>query len=155
MKKKITFLLVTIIILISCTGCNPETGTMTCTMSSYPTTGITLKSIYKAEYKNNTVKKLTSKDQVIVEEKEYLDTYEEKLTELYEPYKNLKYYKNEIKIKGKTLTSITTINYAKIDTEKLIQIEEGNGQLIKKGKVDIEDLEEAYRQNGFNCKRRG
>lgn len=138
---------------ICCTGCNPETGTMTCTMSSYPTDGIKLKSVYKAEYKNNIVKILKSTDQVTVEDKDYLNTYEEKLAELYEPYKNLKYYKNEIEIKGKTLTSTTIINYDKIDTDMLIKIDEGNSQLIKNGKVDIDDLKEAYKQNGFNCKK--
>ena len=67
----------------------------------------------------------------------------------------LDYYQNNIKIKGKTLTSTTTINYAKIDTDELIRIDEGNGQLIKNGKVNINDLEEAYKQNGFNCKKEG
>ena len=69
--------------------------------------------------------------------------------------RTLEYYQNNIKIKSKTLTSTTTINYAKIDTDELIKIDEGNGQLIKNGKVNINDLEEAYKQNGFNCKKEG
>ena len=128
---------------------------MTCTMSSYPTDGIKLRSVYKADYKNNVVQKLTSTDQVTVEDKSYLDIYEEKLNELYEPYKNLEYYKNNIKIRNKTLTSTTIINYAKIDTDQLIKIDEGNGQLIKNGKVNIDDLKKAYKQNGFSCKKEG
>lgn len=157
MRNKRILLSISIILLVTicCTGCNPETGTMTCTMSSYPTDGIKLRSVYTADYKNNLVQKLTSTDQVIVEDKSYLNTYEEKLNELYEPYKNLKYYKNSIKIKGKTLTSTTIINYAKIDTNQLVKIDKGNGQLIKKGKVNIDDLKNAYKQNGFNCKKEG
>lgn len=156
MKRKSIFLSIFIILLVTicCTGCNPETGTMTCTMSSYPADGITLKSVYKADYQNNIVQKLSSTDQVIVEDKTYLNTYKEKLNELYEPYKNLDYYKNSITIKNKTLTSITEINYAKIDTDKLIKIDEGKKQLIKNGKVSIKDLEKAYKQNGFNCKKK-
>ena len=74
---------------------------------------------------------------------------------MYEPYKNLEYYKNNIKIRNKTLTSTTIINYAKIDTDQLIKIDEGNGQLIKNGKVNIDDLKKAYKQNGFSCKKEG
>lgn len=155
MKRNLLSIFFILLITICCTGCNPETGTMTCTMSSYPTDGIKLRSVYKADYKNNVVQKLTSTDQVTVEDKSYLDTYEEKLNELYEPYKNLEYYKNNIKIKNKTLTSTTIINYAKIDTNQLIKIDEGNGQLIKNGKVNIDDLKKAYKQNGFNCKKEG
>lgn len=155
MKKQLILPLLSILVLIGCTGCTPETGTMTCTMSSYPADGIKLRSVYKANYKNNIVKKLISTDQVTVEDKEYLNTYEEKLEELYQPYKKLEYYQNNIKIKSKTLTSTTNINYAKIDTDELIKIDEGNGQLIKNGKVNINDLEEAYKQNGFNCKKEG
>lgn len=155
MKKKLVLPIIAMIIVISCTGCNPKTGTMTCTMSSYPTDGIKLRSIYKADYKNNVVQKLTSTDEVMVEDKTYLETYEEKLTELYQPYKNLEHYKNDIKIKGKKLTSTTIINYAKIDTDELIKIDAGNAQLINNGKVNISDLEDAYKQNGFNCKKEG
>ena len=155
MKKKVVIPVIAVIIILSCTGCNPKTGTMTCTMTSYPADGIKLKSTYKANYKNNEVEKLISVDKVIVEEKDYLDVYEEKLTELYQPYTSLKYYKNDIKIKDKTLTSRTSINYAKIDTDKLIEINSGNAQLIKHGKVFISDLERAYKQNGFNCKKEG
>lgn len=155
MKKKLLLPIIVITVIFSCTGCNPKTGTMTCTMTSYPTDGIKIKSVYKADYKNNVVQKLTSLDKVIVEEKENLDTYEERLTELYQPYKNVEYYKNNIKIKGKTLTNTTIINYAKIDTDALIKIDRDNARLIKNGKVNISDLESAYKQNGFNCKKEG
>lgn len=153
-KRKLIPLLV-LVFIISCTGCSKKTGIMTCTMTSYPIDGIKLRSVYQAKYQNNIVKKLTSIDQVTAEDKSYLATYEERLNELYKDYKNLDYYHNTIKIKNKTLTSTTVINYAKIDTDQLIKIEEGNKQLIKNGQVNINDLEDAYKETGFNCKKEG
>ena len=152
MKRKIVIL--SILCVIFCTGCNPETGTMICTMSSYPTDGITLKSTYTATYKENTVTKLKTVEQVIADDKDNLDVYKERIEELYQGYQNIKYYTNKTNILGDTLTSTTVINYNKVDTEKLIKVDSNNGNIIKNGKVNIDDLRKMYEQNGCNCKKR-
>ena len=154
MKKKIILSLALSVIILSCTGCNPKTGTMTCTMSSYPTEGITLRSTYTAQYKNNIVTKLKTVEQVIAEDKENLETYKDRIDELYDDYRGMNHYKNKTTIKDNTLTSTTTIDYSKVDTDKLIEIDSGNAKLIKDGKVNINDLQDMYRQNGCNCKKR-
>lgn len=154
MKKKLGMIFLGITILC-CTGCSPETGTMTCTMSTYPTDGITLRSTYIAEYKNNIVKRLKTVEKVIAEDVDNLEVYEEKIKELYQGYQGIKYYTNKTKIKGKTLTSTTTIDYSKVDTDKLIKVDSGNSGIIKNGKVNIDDLEKLYKQNGCNCKKEG
>lgn len=153
MKKKIILSLVLSIIVLGCTGCNPETGTMTCTMSSYPTEGITLRSTYKAQYKNNIVTKLETVEQVIAEDEDNLETYKDRIDELYNGYQGLDHYENKTTIEDNTLTSTTTIDYSKVDTDKLIEIDSGNAKLIKDGKVNIDDLQDMYRQNGCNCKK--
>lgn len=152
--KKIKCLFLIVGIIICCTGCNPKTGTMTCTMSSYPTEGITLRSKYKAKYTNNVVNTLTTIEQVESSDEDNLETYKEKIEEVYQEYKDLDYYKNNISIKDNVLTSKTTINYDKVDTKKLIEIENGNSNVIKNGKVNIDDLKELYERNGCNCKKR-
>ena len=155
MKKKITLLILLISVIGLTTGCAPETGTMTCTMTTYPIDGITIRSIYKATYKNNIVTKLKTVEKIISEYKDNLKTYQEKIEELYSGYQGIKYYNNAIKIKEDTLTSTTTIQYDKVDTEKLIEVDSGNASLIKNGKVPIDDLEKLYKQNGCNCKKEG
>lgn len=152
MKKKLGMIFLGITILC-CTGCNPETGTMTCTMSTYPTDGITLRSTYIAEYKNNVVKRLKTVEQVIAEDEDNLEVYEEKIKELYQDYQGIDHYTNKTKIKDNTLTSTTIIDYSKVDTDKLIKVDSGNSGIIKNGKVNIEDLEKLYKQNGCNCKK--
>ena len=72
---------------------------------------------------------------------------------LYKEYKDLDYYKHNINIKNKTLTSTTNINYKKIDTDKLIEIEPGNKQLIENGKITIDKIEDLYKSNDCICKR--
>lgn len=155
MKNKIAISIVMIIMIFCCTACNPETGTMTCTMSSYPTDGITLRSTYTAEYENNIVKKLETIEQVTAEDKDNLEVYEERIQELYQGYQGIDYYQNKTEIKGNTLTSTTNINYEKVDTDKLIEVDSDNGGIIKNGKVNIDDLREMYEQNGCNCKKEG
>lgn len=152
MKK---YILLTIGIIICCTGCNPKSGLLTCTMTSYPTDGITLQSTYKANYKDEVVTKLTTIEKVIAEEEDNLDIYKEKIEELYKDYQGLDHYKNTLKIKDNVLTSKTVINYNKIDTDKLIEASAGNRSLIKDGKVNIDDLKDMYQQNGCNCKKEG
>ena len=155
MKKKIAISIVMIIMIFCCTACNPETGTMTCTMSSYPTDGITLRSTYTAEYENNIVKNLETMEQVTAEDKDNLEVYEERIQELYQGYQGIDYYQNKTEIKGNTLTSTTNINYEKVDTNKLIEVDSDNGGIIKNGKVNIDDLRKMYEQNGCNCKKEG
>ena len=152
MKKK-TLLLILVIGII--TGCAPKTGTMTCTMKTYPTNGITIRSTYIATYKNNQVAKLKTIEKITAEEKDNLEVYQEKIDELYAGYQDIEYYQNKTKIKGNTLTSTTLIDYNKVDTDKLIEVDSGNAGVIKNGKVEINNLEKLYKQNGCNCKKEG
>ena len=124
-------------------------------MSTYPTDGITLRSTYTAEYKNNIVKKLKTVEKVIAEDEDNLEVYEEKIKELYQGYQGIDYYTNKTKIKDNTLTSMTIIDYSKVDTDKLIKVDSGNSGIIKNGKVNIKDLEKLYKENGCNCKKEG
>jgi len=56
-----------------------------------------------------------------------------------------------ISVDGNTLTSTVDIDYAKIDTKKMIEIDSANGQLIKDGKIKLEDLKSAYETIGASC----
>lgn len=150
MKKIIALLFLLIII----TGCSKPNGTLICTTTTNPIEGTTISSKYIATYKNNYVTNLKTIEKITVGKKSDLELYKEKIEELYKDYKDIKYYKNKISIKNKTLTSTTTINYKKIDTNKLIEIAPGNKNIIEDGKVPINKVKDYYTSNGFNCKKR-
>ena len=59
---------------------------------------------------------------------------------------------NVTEINGNTFTSTVDIDYEKIDTEKLISIDSSNSQLIKNGKIDINDIKNIYESIGATCK---
>ncbi len=63
--------------------------------------------------------------------------YKEQIEKIYTPYKDIKYYTYNVTIDGNKLVSTVDINYAKIDTKKLIEIDSANSQLINDGKVKI------------------
>lgn len=149
MKK----IIIPLLLLILLTGCAKEDGTLICSNTVKPIEGTTIQAKYIITYKNNYVTNLKTIEKVTVGTKDDLELYQEKIEELYKEYKNLDYYKHNINIKNKTLTSTTNINYKKIDTDKLIEIEPGNKQLIENGKITIDKIEDLYKSNDCICKR--
>ena len=73
------------------------------------------------------------------------------LKDIYSPYKDVEHYEYNVDISGNTLTSTTKIDYSKIDTDQLIEIDSANGTLIKDGKINIEDIRSAYESVGATC----
>ena len=69
-----------------------------------------------------------------------LNTYKEQIEKIYTPYKDIKYYTYNVTIDGNKLVSTVDINYAKIDTKKLIEIDSANSQLINDGKVKLSSV---------------
>lgn len=131
---------------------NELSGTMTCTNESIPSAGVKLQSVYKIHYKDGYVTKLETDEKIEAEDNTSLEDYKETLESAYASYNELDYYSNVITIKDNTLYSTTEINYAKIDTDKLISIDESNSSLIKKGKIKIDDIKVLYQENGSTCK---
>ena len=114
--------------------------------------GIDIKTEYKIYYDNMYVTKLISKEEVNCDDDEVLIEYRDILKEKYSLYNDVKYYDNSVKLKNNTLTSITEINYKKIDTKKLISIDSANRSIIKNDKVYIKDIYKIYKNSGAKCK---
>lgn len=148
MKKK-KWLLLILGILIIC-GCTPKNGTLTCT-NRMNKNGIVLNTDYTVKYKNNYVTMVKTVE-VIEAKKEVLLEYQEALKSSYEPYNELDGYQNEIVIKKGTLISTTMIDYSKIDTKKLISLDQNNKTVVKDGKVKLEDMKKIYQEMGAICK---
>ena len=107
------------------TGCSAseKKGVLVCTKKQDIDSSTKLESTYNVSYKNG-----------------------------YDKYNDIKYYDNNIKIEGNQLISKTVVNYEKIDTDKLIEIDKNNATAIEDGKVKVSTLKSAYEQLDATCK---
>lgn len=158
MKKKMMALGCTLVCAACLTGCgSSEEKVMTCTKEESITTGLKGKYVYEVSYKGKNVTVLKSTEQIIAEDdvKSTLDMYKEAVENVYKPYNDVEHYDAKVEVKGNTLTSTVTIDYSKVDTDKLIKIDQNNAQLIKKGKVNIDDIKSYYESSVINatCKK--
>lgn len=153
MKKVLSILVVFVGILVF-TGCESNAEkTMNCTRSATITSGIKMDLDYKITYKGDYVTYIESVEKVISDDEDVLDAYKDQLETEYEPYADLDHYSSKVAIKGDTLTSTTKIDYAKIDTDKLIEIDSANSTLIEKdGKLKISTVQSLYESVGATCK---
>ncbi len=132
-------------------GCGAE-KTMTCSRTMNQS-GMQVDLKYEVNYSNDTVKRVKSTEKVTSDSKELLDNYKTTIEATYEPYKDLESYDYNVSIDGNTLTSTADINYEKVDTKKMIEIDSANSQLIKNGKVSVNDLKSAYESLGATCEK--
>lgn len=135
------------------TGCGKEESkTLTCTRTATIQAGVDMSLNYKVTYKGENVQLVESEEKITADDKDYLKTYETTVNNMYSPYKDVEHYNYNVSIDGNTLTSTTKIDYEKIDTDKMIEIDSANKALIKDGKVKMNDLKTAYEALGATCK---
>ncbi len=154
MKKRYLLLAVIIPIIFLVTGCTSLKNiekSMTCSRSMNQNDMRTNLN-YKVFYKNNYVTRVKSEESIETSSTSTLNTYKEQIEKIYSPYKDIKFYQYNVTINGNKLVSTVDINYEKIDTKKLIEIDSANSQLIKNGKVKLSDVRSLYEQLGATCK---
>lgn len=152
MKRKYLFLAVTMLVVFLVTGCSSsEEKTMTCTRTMSQSAMKTNLN-YKVTYSGDYVNRVQSEESIETSDTTTLNTYKEQIEKIYTPYKDIKYYTYNVTIDGNKLVSTVDINYAKIDTKKLIEIDSANSQLINDGKVKLSSVKSLYEQLGATCK---
>lgn len=152
MKKFLTILLCTGVILI--TGCTSkdEEKVMNCSRSINQSS-IKMDLNYKVSYKGDYVTKVNSKEEITADDASTLEAYKTQLESVTESFKDIEYYDHKVEIKDNVLTSTIDIDYTKIDTDALIEIDSSMSQLIKNGKVAVSDIEAVYNNLGITCKK--
>ena len=142
-----------VIMLLLVTGCGNDKDmlSMTCTRAM-DQNGIKTSLKYNVKYKDKYVSRIKMTETIETDSTDILNTYKEQLESLYDPYKEVKYYDYNVNINGNKLTSTTDINYEKVDTDKLIEIDASNGQIIKDGKIRVDDIKSVYESLGATCK---
>ena len=140
------------------TGCSSKSkdivnngNVMTCTRSVNKN-GMKTSLNYKVYYEGDDVTRIKSEESIQMENNKSLKGYKEQIEKVYEPYKNVKFYNYNIAIRGNKLISKVDINYSKIDTNKLIEIDKANSQIITDGKIKVSSVKSLYEKLGATCK---
>ena len=154
--KKIIKTIILIISIIFITACGSEdmekgitvsskvdttnkNGTLLCSRSAEAQNDAQASFLYEIDYKNGYITKLHSKEEITSSSDEVLDTYEDAYKNIFKAYDNLKYYDNNITRTNSSVISDTTIDYTKVDIEKLKELEGQEDSMIKNGKVALND----------------
>ena len=106
---------------------------------------------YQIEHDGKYVSRILSTEKVFSEDEYLLMSFQDMINEDQDIYKGLKHYKHSTNISDGVLTSIVDINYKKINTTKMINLDSNNENLIKNGKVSIDDIKLYYEDLGTTC----
>lgn len=146
--KKIIFILATTFLL---TGCNQEEKIMTCKRTN-ENEEATMNFMYQTKHKAGYVTHVHSEEVIEVKENtELLETYKTEMETMYSIYSELEYYTYEIKVEENKVICITDIDYTKIDTNKMIQINPLYEKLIRNGKISIIEMKNSYENSDMTC----
>ncbi len=146
MKKAIIFLCA--IFLTS--GCSKKEN-IVC-INTLNENNVKIDSEYTIIYSGKYVDKLKTIEKVTSDDQNELEKYKDLLMDYYNSFNKIDYYVNTVSIEGNTLISSTTINYEKIDINKLIEIDENNKKIISDKKVKLSTLKKLYIDQGATCK---
>ena len=124
---------------------------LTCTREADAGSDIDVNLDYEVYYQGEYIQILHSTEQVVTDNQETLDEYENAYKGIYKNYEGLKYYDNTVKRTDNSVTSDTVINYGKIDIDKLLDIEGEEDNVIKNGKVKLDDWLEFTEKFGMKC----
>lgn len=151
--KKIKYLLVLLLGIVVITGCesNEKEKTMVCTRTVNQGT-ISMDLKYTVTYKGDYVQQIESIEKVKSSDPATLTTFKDTIEVTYKPYLDIKYYDFDIAVDEDTLISTVKIDYSKIDTKKLIEIDSANSQLFTDdGKAKLETIKATYKASGATC----
>lgn len=154
--KKVFFVFCFVTLL--CTGCNAtnnEEKIMNCDLKSTNSVqGYTLTSKYTVYYTGDSVNSVETKEEVKSDEESILDYFEKTLTNTYETAnENYGGYDNNITRSDNSITSITKIDYNKMDMKKYIDDNTAVKSYVNSdNKFTIDGIKSIYEAMGAICK---
>ena len=157
--KKIKFITIVLVcVLLMTSGCGKDAKKAKENILEYTSSAtqgvLTIDLKYTITYQGDYVQKEVSVNKITATKDVDLNAYKNTLEAEYERYKDIKYYDNKIKIEKNTITSTRTIDYSKIDTDKLLSAGSEYYELITDGKVKLSTLKDLYTNIGMTCKKK-
>lgn len=165
MKNKNKLLVLSLFCLLLITGCGSKNKVisngkkvntskmqvMHCKREATASNGIDVELKYDLYYNGENLNILHSMEKVTSSKSENLDTYEDAYKKIHENYKGLEYYDAKVERSKDSVTSDITINYEKIDIEKLLEIEGEEDNIIKNGKAKVDEWITLAKKFGTKC----
>ena len=161
-KKSLCLLFILTIILIS--GCGKDSfeekmekkdneKVLKCTRKVSNEDNFSTDIKYSIYYDGDYVTKTVSIEKVTSEDKDTLKQYKEAYEKVFSVYKDIDYYDNKVEQNGNTVSSTTVVDYTKVDTSKIIEIEGKEDNIFEDdGKVKKDTLVSFYKKYGVTCK---
>ncbi len=155
-KSSCIKVLLLVLLILICSGCSSGTissaeGVYKCSRKGTLDGGISQLS-YELYYEGDYLTILHSTEKVYSSDETVLDTFEEAYQNIFKAYEGLEYYDATVTRNEGVVTSDIVINYAKIDTDKLLAIEgEEDNVIDKDGKVRVKTWLDFAKQYGVSC----
>ncbi len=163
-NKKITLVIISLFLL---TGCGKEVesgtkidskvdttksnGTLICSREANAQNNAQAKFYYEVNYRKGNITKLYTSEKVLTTDDSTLDTYENAYKKISQVFKNLNYYSTKVIRDESSVEYTSTIQYDKVDMEKLKALENSEDSIIKDGKIKVKDWLEFAEQFGTKC----
>ena len=122
-----------------------------CTRSGSIDTGSEVSLNYDLYYTGEALNILKSEEKVISSDQDVLTTYENAYKKIHANYAGLDYYDTEVVRGDTTVTSTITINYDKIDIDKLLAIEGEEDNIIENGEAKVDKWLTLAKKFGTKC----
>lgn len=126
-------------------------GTLICSRDATAQNNAQAKFYYEVNYRKGNIVKLHTSEKVLTTDENTLDTYENAYRKISQVFKNLNYYSTKVIREENSVEYTSTIQYDKVDMEKLKQLENSEDSIIKDGKIKVKDWLEFAEQFGTVC----
>lgn len=165
MKIRSSLILILAICLCLLTGCSDENQivsngekidtkgmkVMHCVREATADAGIDVSLSYDLYYTDENLNILHSTEKVSSNDSSNLDLYEDAYKKIQANYQGLKYYDAKVTREDTTVTNDITINYDKIDIDRLLEIEGEEDNIIENGKAKVESWLTLAKKFGTKC----
>ena len=123
----------------------------TCTREANAGANIDVNLNYDVYYTDDILNLLISQEEIITEDQETLDEYEDAYRKIAKYYENLEHYDQIINRTSNSVLYKTTINYDQIDIQELLDIEGEEDNIIKDGEAKVELYLSLLKKFGGKC----
>ena len=122
-----------------------------CTRAANAGSNIEVNLDYDVYYKGEDILLLKSVEQVVTNDRDSLDSYEDAYNSIKAHYSGLEYYDQDVERTSSSVTNTIVINYEKINVKALLDIEGEEDNIIENGKAKLDKWMELGKKFGIIC----